>query len=56
MLNAVGSDLVLRLQDGREWILLSTAGIERFIGQSVKVSGIRGGNGTLHVTGFAPAP
>jgi hypothetical protein len=55
VLNAVESDLVLRLQDGRAWTLLATAGIERFIGQSVKVSGIRGGNGTLHVTGFTPA-
>ncbi|MFT6570480.1 MAG: hypothetical protein ACJAWY_002200 [Sphingomonas echinoides] len=55
-LNAIGGDLVLRLRDGREWTLLATAGIERLVGHSVKVSGIRGENGTLHVTGFGPAP
>ncbi len=56
VLTVIGSDLVLRLPDGREWKLLATIGVERFIGRSIKVSGIRGGNGSLHVTGFSPAP
>ena len=55
-LKAVGSDLILRLHDGREWTLLATAGIERFIDCSVTVCGVRGEDGTLHVTSFAPVP
>ena len=52
-LEAIGSDLVLHLHDGRRWTLLAAAGIERFVGRSITVKGVRGEDGTLHVTGFA---
>ncbi len=55
-LEAIGSDLVLHLNDGRKWTLLATAGIERFVSRSIRVTGIRGEEGTLHVTGFALSP
>ncbi|TVV71646.1 DUF5818 domain-containing protein [Sphingomonas solaris] len=52
MLHAVSSALVLKLHDGREWLIIAPAGIDRFIDRQVKVSGVRGEGRVLHINNF----
>ena len=53
LLAADGPELVLRLSDTRTWTLRAAAGLERYVGRQVRVSGVRHGQ-ELHVDTIMP--
>ena len=55
LLTAQGAELILSTEDGRHWRLNSFPGIERYIDQTVRVSGVRGEDGDLFVEAVSQA-